>query len=62
MSKKKPASIKSQLGPEGVLHKATHTPKGKKIPLTKLKKLAAGSGPNAKRAQLLINLERGRKK
>lgn len=62
VSSKKKNPVAAALGPEGVLHRATKTPKGKKIPLSKLRKLAAGSGPNVKRAKVLINLEQRRKK
>jgi len=40
---------------KGQLHEATGTPKGKKIPESKLKKAIKGGGVNAKRAQLVEN-------
>lgn len=39
----------------GQLHAATHTPKGKPIPRSKLKDEVGKGGVNAKRAQLVLN-------
>lgn len=55
-------TIAQQLGKKGHLHKATGTPEGKKIPLSKLNTLAKGKGANAKQAQLLLKLAGSRMK
>lgn len=41
----------------GQLHSATGTPKGKKIPISKLKDEVRKGGVNAKRAQLVLNAD-----
>jgi hypothetical protein len=46
----------------GALRKATGTKKGKKIPKSKLDKLAKGKGVNAKRARLAKTLSSLKKK
>lgn len=41
----------------GQLHAATGTPKGKKIPVSKLKDAVKKGGVNAKRAQVVLNAD-----
>lgn len=62
VKKKYKTSISKALGKKGILHKQLHVPEGQKIPASKLAALAKSGGKNAGKAQLLLNIERGRKK
>ena len=47
---------------KGALHEELHVPKGKKIPVKKLKKAAKVKGVEGKRARLAITLKKLHKK
>lgn len=50
--------IQAAIKHPGALHKDLHVPKGKKIPVSKLKKAVKAGGIEAKRANLALTLKK----